>query len=84
MVLTFFFVTTIVLLGGVIFPIENMPKPIQMLTYVFPLRYFTVIVRAIFLKGVGIEVLWDEGLCLLAIGLGTLVLSLIRFKKKIS
>ena len=84
MVLTFFFVTTIVLLGGVIFPIENMPKPIQMVTYLFPLRYFTVIVRSIFLKGVGIEVLWDEGLCLLAIGLGILTLSLIRFKKTIS
>ena len=72
------------LLGGVIFPIENMPKPIQMVTYLFPLRYFTVIVRSIFLKGVGIEVLWDEGLCLLAIGLGILTLSLIRFKKTIS
>ena len=84
MILTFFFITTIVLLGGVMFPIENMPKIIQMLTYLFPLRYFTVIVRSIFLKGVGMEVLWDEGLCLLAIGVGTLVLSLLRFKKKIS
>jgi ABC-2 type transport system permease protein len=84
MVLTFFFIMTIVLLGGVIFPIENMPRPIQMVTYLFPLRYFTVIVRSIFLKGVGIDVLWDEGLCLLAIGLGTLVLSLLRFKKKIA
>ncbi|MBN2107925.1 MAG: ABC transporter permease [Deltaproteobacteria bacterium] len=84
MVLTFFFITTIVLLGGVIFPIENMPRPVQMVTYLFPLRYFTVIVRALFLKGVGMDVLWDEGLCLLAIGLGTLVLSILRFKKQIA
>ncbi len=84
MVLTFFFIMTMVLLGGVIFPIENMPQPIQMVTYLFPLRYFTVIVRSIFLKGVGMEVLWDEGLCLLAIGLGTLALSIMRFKKKIA
>ena len=84
MVLTFFFIITMVLLGGIIFPIENMPPIIQTFTYIMPLRYFAVIVRSIFLKGVGIEVLWDEGLCLLAIGLGIFVMSLIRFKKKIS
>ena len=84
MVLTFFCIITMVLLSGIIFPIENMPKIIQAFTYIMPLRYFAVIVRSIFLKGVGIEVLWDEGLCLLAIGLGILILSLIRFKKTIS
>jgi len=84
MVLTFFFIITMVLLSGIIFPIENMPPVIQVCTYVMPLRYFAVIVRSIFLKGVGIEVLWDQGLCMLAIGLGIFVLSLIRFKKKLS
>ena len=84
MVLTFFCIITMVLLSGIIFPIENMPKIIQACTYFMPLRYFAVIVRSIFLKGVGIEVLWDEGLCLLAIGLGILVMSLIRFKKKLT
>jgi len=84
MVLTFFCIITMVLLSGIIFPIENMPKIIQACTYIMPLRYFAVIVRSIFLKGVGIEVLWDEGLCLLAIGLGILIMSLIRFKKKLT
>lgn len=84
MVLTFFCIITMVLLGGIIFPIENMPPIIQAFTYILPLRYFAVIVRSIFLKGVGIEVLWDEGLCLLAIGLGILIMSLIRFKKKLT
>ena len=84
MVLTFFFIITMVLLSGIIFPIENMPPVIQLFTYIMPLRYFAVIVRSIFLKGVGIEVLWDEGLCLLALGLVIFILSLVRFKKKIS
>lgn len=84
MVLTFFFAITMVLLSGIIFPIENMPRAIQVFTYILPLRYFAVIVRSIFLKGVGLEVLWDEGLCMLGIGLVILALSLLRFKKKIS
>lgn len=84
MVITFFFIISMVLLSGIIFPIENMPKIIQFFTYGIPLRYFAVIVRSIFLKGVGLSVLWDQGLCLLAIGLCILVLSLLRFKKKVT
>jgi len=84
MVITFFFIISMVLLSGIIFPIENMPKIIQFFTYGIPLRYFAVIVRSIFLKGVGLSVLWDQGLCLLAIGLCILVMSLLRFKKKVT
>ena len=84
MVLTFFFIITMVLLSGIIFPIENMPVIIQLSTYLMPLRYFAIIVRGIFLKGVGLDVLWPEGLCLLAFGLSILTLSLLRFKKKIA
>lgn len=84
MVVTFFFIITMVLLSGIMFPIENMPKIIQMFTYLMPIRYFAIIVRSIFLKGVGIDVLWSQGLCLLALGLAIFVLSLNRFKKKIT
>ena len=84
MVITFFFILTMVLLSGIIFPIENMPPLVQFFTYGIPLRYFAVIVRSLFLKGVGLEVLWDQGLCLLAIGLSIFVLSLVRFKKKVT
>lgn len=84
MIITFFFIITMVLLSGIIFPIENMPKIIQYFTYLMPLRYFAVIVRSIFLKGAGLSVLWDQGLCLLLIGLAILLLSLNRFKKKIT
>lgn len=84
MVVTFFFIFSMVILSGIIFPIENMPKIIQLFTYLMPIRYFAIIVRSIFLKGVGLSVLWDQGLCLLALGLAIFVLSILRFKKKVS
>jgi ABC-2 type transport system permease protein len=56
----FFFVIPMMYLSGFIFPIENMPEPIQAVTVLIPLRYFLVIVRGIFLKGVGLDVLWPE------------------------
>ncbi len=48
------------LLSGFVFAIENMPLPVQAITYLFPTRYFISILRGIFLKGVGAEVLWLE------------------------
>ncbi len=71
------------LLSGFIFPIENMPTVIQWVTHVIPARYFVTILRGLYLKGVGLEVLWREALFL--IGFGTVVMSLaiVKFKKKI-
>jgi ABC-2 type transport system permease protein len=54
------------LLSGFVFTIDNMPVIIQVLTYVFPGRYFVTIMRAIFLKGVGLDIIWFE-LLLLAV-----------------
>lgn len=48
------------LLSGFIYAIENMPLPIKVVTYIFPARYFITITKGIFLKGVGLEVLWVE------------------------
>jgi ABC-2 type transport system permease protein len=48
------------LLSGFLYAIENMPVPIQMITYAFPARYFVTIVRGIFLKGIGITILWGQ------------------------
>ena len=53
---SFFFLMPMVFLSGFVFPIENMPAAIQPVTYLIPLRYFLVILRGIFLKGVGLEV----------------------------
>ena len=69
------------LLSGFAFPIANMPEPVQWLTLINPIRYFLVIVRSIFLKGVGVEVLWSQMLPLLIMGVVTLFLAVRRFYK---
>jgi ABC-2 type transport system permease protein len=81
MMLGFFLNPPFMLLSGFIFPIASMPEPIQYFTYLIPLRYFLVIIRGIFLKGVGLEVLWPQALALLLFGAAVLTLSALRFQK---
>jgi len=52
------------LLSGFVFAIENMPLPLQFLTYIVPARYFIAILRGIYLKGIGLEILWINGIFL--------------------
>jgi ABC-2 type transport system permease protein len=84
MTTTFFFMLPMIFLSGFIFPIENMPEPIQPVTYLIPLRYFLVIVRGIFLKGVGLETFWPDALALLAWGIGILTLATLRSSKRLA
>lgn len=79
---SFFFLIPMVFLSGFVFPIENMPEWIQPATYLIPLRYFLVILRGIFLKGIGLETLWPQALALLAWGLGILTLAVLRSSKR--
>src|SRR6188508_1149765 len=81
---TFFFLTPMLYLSGFIFPIENMPAIIQKATYLIPLRYFIVIVRGIFLKGVGVAVLWPQILALLTWGLAIVGLAVARSRKTLA
>ena len=67
---SFFFMIPMVFLSGFMFPIENMPAVVQPVTLLIPLRYFLVIVRGIFLKGVGLETLWPQALALAGWGAG--------------
>ncbi|HOM58166.1 MAG TPA: ABC transporter permease, partial [Candidatus Latescibacteria bacterium] len=83
MIIIFFIALPMILLSGFVFPIENMPKPIQPITYLMPLRYFLVIVRGIFLKGVGMEVLWPRVVALAAFAFGILALAVARFQKRV-
>ena len=80
---SFFFTMPAVMLSGFVFPIENMPKVIQYLTYINPVKYFLVIVNGIFLKGTGFSILWPNMLALGAIGFIILFISVIRFKKRL-
>lgn len=79
----FFFMVPMIFLSGFIFPIENMPAPIQYLTYLLPLRYYFSIVRGLFLKGVGLAELWDEALILLGFGVVIFLASAFRFRKRL-
>jgi ABC-2 type transport system permease protein len=81
MTATFFFLTPMIYLSGFIFPIENMPQIIQYATYLIPLRYFLVIVRGIFLKGIGLNLLWPEAAAMTAWGLVVLALAVARSRK---
>jgi len=80
----FLFLMPMIYLSGFIFPIENMPYVIQLVTYLIPLRYFLVIVRGIFLKGVGLEVLWPQAVALAAWGGVVLSLAVMRSTKRMA
>jgi ABC-2 type transport system permease protein len=83
MMASFFFFMPAMLLSGFAFPIRNMPAIVQYLTYLNPLRYFMKIVRGLFLKGVGLEFLWPSMMALLIFGSAILLLSALRFHKKL-
>jgi ABC-2 type transport system permease protein len=70
-------------LSGLIFPIENMPPAIQAVTYAIPLRYYAEIIRGVFLRGSGLSVLWPEAVILLVMGVATLTLAALRFRKRL-
>jgi len=79
---SFFFLIPMVFLSGFVFPIENMPTVVQPVTYLIPLRYFLIILRGIFLKGVGLETFWPDALALLGWGVGILTLATLRSSKR--
>jgi ABC-2 type transport system permease protein len=83
MMSSFFFFMPALLLSGFAFPIRNMPRPVQVLTYFNPLRHFMEIVRGLFLKGTGIQVLWPQAAALLLFGTAILGLSALRFHKRL-
>jgi ABC-2 type transport system permease protein len=70
------------LLSGFVFPIRNMPKAIQLFTYIIPARYFLIALRAIMLKGVGIAAFWQQVLFMAAFAVIVTSLSWVRMRKK--
>lgn len=81
MMTAFFVIFPAMLLSGFAFPIENMPLPVQWLTLLNPLRYYMVVIRGIFLKGVGVAALWQQLAGLTIIGAALLSLAVMRFRK---
>jgi ABC-2 type transport system permease protein len=80
---TFMFTMPAFLLSGFAFPIHSMPVFFQYLTYINPVRYFIEIVRGIFLKGSGIDMLWPQLVALAGFGVFILGLSVLRFRKRL-
>jgi ABC-2 type transport system permease protein len=80
---TFFFTMPAFILSGFAFPIDNMPEWIQPLTYAIPLRYFLVIIRGVFLKGIGLDILWPQMAALAGLGGAMILLSSLRFRKRL-
>ncbi|MCX7634340.1 MAG: ABC transporter permease [Syntrophales bacterium] len=83
MMTTFFFIQPSFLLSGFVFPIANMPEIVQILTYLNPFRYILVIIRGIFLKGVGMEVLWSQYVALAVLGTIVFGAAVLRFRKRL-
>ncbi len=69
-----------ILLSGFIFPIENMPLPLQVVARINPSSWFIIIVKDIMLKGAGLELLWQETLVLIGMTVGFILLSIKNFK----
>ena len=84
MMSAFFFYLPAVLLSGFMFPIANMPDVVQAFTYLNPLRYFLIVIRGIFLKGVGVAILWPQILALFVLGSLILTLAVKRFHKNLA
>ena len=84
MMSAFFFYLPAVLLSGFMFPIANMPDVVQAFTYFNPLRYFLIIIRGLFLKGVGVAILWPQILALFILGSLVLTLAVKRFHKNLA
>jgi ABC-2 type transport system permease protein len=79
----FVLMVPMIYLSGLIFPVENMPHGFQIASAVIPVKYYANVLRGVFLKGSGLDVLWPEALALLGIGLTVLTLASLRFRKSL-
>ena len=83
MMTVIFFILPFFMFSGFVFPIASMPTAIQWIAYLNPLRYFLVIIRGVFLKGVGMAVLWPQFLALMVLGLIVFTSAVKRFRKRL-
>jgi len=83
MVTAFFFLMPAITFSGFGFPISTMPQWLQYLTYASPLRYFLIVLRGTYLKGVGMNILWPQMLAMAGWALGLLATAVLRFRKAI-
>jgi len=80
--ITWFLLQIFIILSGIFYPIENMPRAVQAITLVDPVRYFVAIIRELFLKGAGLSTLWPELRALLILGVCVFTFATLRFHKR--
>ncbi len=83
MVTAFFFIMPAIIFSGFGFPISTMPQWLQTMTYADPLRYFLVVLRGTYLKGVGMEILWPQMAAMAGLGTALLGIAILRFRKSL-
>jgi ABC-2 type transport system permease protein len=83
LVTAFFFIMPAITFSGFGTPISSMPPFLQWLTYLDPLRYFLVVIRGVYLKGVGLDVLWPQMAAMGVFGVVMLAISVSRFQKSL-
>ncbi|HUV70427.1 MAG TPA: ABC transporter permease [Terracidiphilus sp.] len=81
MVTAFFFIMPAITFSGFGFPIATMPEWLQYCTYLSPLRYFLIVLRSTYLKGVGMEILWPQMAAMAGLGFSLLTVAILRFHK---
>ncbi len=81
--MNFFVLNPFFILSGFSFPISSMPKVLQWMTYANPLRYYLIVIRGTFLKGIGLSVLWPELAAMAALAVILLTTSILRFRKSL-
>lgn len=77
----FFVLNPMFILSDFSFPISSRPDVLQWFTYLDPLRYYLVIIRGTYIKGVGMDILWPQMLALAGLGIGLLTIAVLRFRK---
>lgn len=70
-------------LSGFFFPLEAMPKILQWISYIFPIRYYLIIIRSLMIKGVGAWVLRNEIIALTIFGISIMTIVAMRFRKRL-
>jgi len=81
MVTAFFFIMPTITFSGFGFPISTMPRWMQLFSYAIPLRYFLIVIRGTYLKGVGMDILWPQMAAMAGLGVVLLTAAILRFHK---
>jgi ABC-2 type transport system permease protein len=81
MVTAFFFIMPAITFSGFGFPISTMPRWMQYFSYLIPLRYFLIVIRGTYLKGVGMDILWPQMAAMAGLGVALLTTAILRFHK---